>query len=142
MSATENKAIVRRFFEEAWNHKSIADLHQYWSHNNIHHFGIVKRSAGPDTARQLMESWWTAFPDFKYDIEALIAEDDLVVALVRFSGTHRGVFELGARTITPTNRFLCDAEMFVFRITDGKIVESWSIWDRLNVLAQLGALED
>jgi steroid delta-isomerase-like uncharacterized protein len=142
MSAIENKAIVRRFFEEAWNLKKIDELHQYWSDNNIHHFGIVERATGPDAARQVMETWWTAFPDFKYDITALIAEDDLVAALVTFAGTQEGVFTLGSRTITPTNKSLCDAEMFVFRVADGKIVESWSIWDRLNMLAQLGALEN
>jgi predicted ester cyclase len=142
MSAIEeNKAIVCRFFEEAWNEKKIADLHQYWSDNNVHHFGMAERAAGPDVAKQVMETWWTAFPDFRYHIGALIAEDDLVAARVTFSGTHTGVFKLGSRTITPTNKPLCDTEMFVFRITDGKIVESWSAWDQLNVLTQLGAVE-
>jgi len=30
------------------------------------------------------------------------------------------------------------AEIFIFRIAGGKVVEFWATWDRLSVLTQLG----
>jgi predicted ester cyclase len=35
-----------------------------------------------------------------------------------------------------------EAEIFVFRVVDGKIVESWATWDRLSMLEQLDALPE
>ena len=36
--------------------------------------------------------------------------------------------------------FWSDRKMFVFRIADGKIVESWATWDRLGLLERLGGI--
>ncbi|HEV2336783.1 MAG TPA: ester cyclase [Stellaceae bacterium] len=137
MSTDQGKAVVRRFLEEAWNENRVAELDDYVSVDNIHHGGAADWPFGPGAMRQLMQIWRTGFPD----IGALIAEDDLVAARVTFTGTHTGVFKLGSRTLVPTGKALSEAEIFIFRLPDGKIVESWATWDRLNVLAQLGAMQ-
>ena len=139
MSVEANKAVVRRFFEEYWNDRNVETLGEYVSPQRLHHFGTKAEAHGLDQMRSMNRLWFAAAPDFKYHVESLIGEGDRVAALVTFTGTHTGTHHVAGRTVPPSNKPLCVAEMFVFRIADGKIVESWATWDRLSLLEQLGA---
>ena len=138
MSESDGKAIVRRFFDEAWNQNRVAELEEYISADNIHHGPSEDGPRGPEQIRRVIQRWRTAFPDFQYHIEALVAEDYLVVARVTMIGTHTGVLSFASRTLPPTGKSLRAAEIFIFRIAGGKVVEFWATWDRLSVLTQLG----
>jgi steroid delta-isomerase-like uncharacterized protein len=140
MSTQENKAIVQRFFEEAWNQNKIAELDEYVAADNVGQSGVVIRLLGPEAIRTTIEVWRTAFPDYQAHLEQLIAEGDMVVARITFTGTHTGTFQLGPRVLAPTGKALREAELLMFRIADGKIVELRATWDRLSVLEQLGAV--
>jgi predicted ester cyclase len=87
ISIETNKAIVRRFFEEAWNQNKVADLNEYLSANNLHHFGTRTGRRGPNELRKMIKNWLGGLPDFQYHIEDMIAEGDRVVTRVRFTGT-------------------------------------------------------
>ena len=39
----------------------------------------------------------------------------------------------------PTGRRFTASEVVIFRFVDGKVVESWAVWDRLGALQQLDA---
>jgi hypothetical protein len=68
-------------------------------------------------------------------IDNLIAEDDTVVGRFSCSGTHSGDW-LGH---PPTGRRFADiAEVYIFRIADGRIVRAWGLEDTLSRLRQLG----
>jgi len=69
MSGSEAKAIVRRFFDEAWNQKKVSELDDYISANNIHRGLSADGAYGPDHIRRVMQNWHTAFPDFQYQID-------------------------------------------------------------------------
>ena len=140
MSTEENKAIVRRYFEEAWNQNKGTEVDEYIATKWIHHSGTVTWSHGPEPDGEVRKTWRSGFPDFHYQLEELIAERDLVAVRVTFTGTHTGMFRLGSRTLPPSGQPIREAEMFFFRIADGKIVESWATWDRLNFFQQLGAV--
>lgn len=139
MSEFGDKAIVRRFFDEAWNQNRVAELDEYISADNIHHGPSEDGPRGPEQIRQVIKRWRNAFPDFQYRIEALIAEADLVVARVTMIGTHTGMLSFASRTLPATGRSLHTPEIFIFRIAGGKVVEFWATWDRLSALEQLGA---
>jgi predicted ester cyclase len=139
MSGDEAKAIVRRFFDEAWNQNRVAELDEYISADNIHHGPSADGPRGPEQIRQVMKNWHATFADFQYKVEALIAEDDLVVARVTMAGTHTGVLRFGSRILPPTGKSLSAIEIFIFHIVSGKVVEYWAAWDRLSVLEHLGA---
>jgi predicted ester cyclase len=140
MSIEENKAIVLRFFEEAWNQNKVSDLDEYIAADRIHHFGAKIARNGPDEVRAGIKNWRAAMPDYRAYIQDMIAEGDRVVTLLRFTGTQTGNFEVAGRTLSPSNAKLDEAEILIFRLADGKIVESWATWDRLSVLEQLGAI--
>ena len=139
MSGEEAKAIVRRFFDEAWNQNRGADLEEYISTGAVHHGPSADGPRAPEDIRQGMRRWHASFAGFQYKVEALIAEDDLVAARVTMTGTHTGVLSFASRILPPTGKSLHAPEMFIFRIAGGKIVEYWAAWDRLGALEQLGA---
>ena len=139
MSIQENKAIVRRFFESAWNQNIVSDLEEYISIDRIHHFGAKPLKHDTDGLRTMIKNWRGAMPDYHAHIEDMIAEGDRVVTLLRFTGTQTGTFEIASRVLKPANRKIDESEILIFRIAHGKIVESWATCDRLSVLEQLGA---
>ena len=141
MTTTEaNKAIVRRFFEDAWNQNKVTDLDEYIATDRVHHFGARIAKEGPNELRAVIKNWRGAMPDYRCYIEDMIAEGDRVVTLLRFTGTQTGTFEVASRTLAPSNRSIDEAEILIMRVVGGKIVESWATWDRLSVLERLDAL--
>ena len=140
MSGYEAKAIVRRFFEEAWNQNAVATLDEYISTDNLHYGVAHTGPRGPEEVRQMMKRWRAAFPDVQYHVEALVAEDDLVAARTTMTATHTGVLNSASLgVLPPTGKSFRTAEMFIFRIEGGKVGEIWATYDRLSVLEQLGA---
>ena len=138
MSTEANKAIVRRFFEEYWNQRKLDTLGEYVSPERLHHFGKRAEAHGLDQMRGMNTLWYSAAPDFKYHVEQLIGEGDRIAALVSFTGTQTGTHHVAGRSLPPSSRTFSVTEMFIFRIAEGKIVESWAVWDRLSLLEQLG----
>ena len=140
MTIEENKAIAGRFFEDAWNQNKTDDLAEYIWTDRIHHFGARVAREGPDELRAAIKNWRGAMPDYRCYIGDMIAEGDRVATLLRFTGTQTGTFEVAGRTLAPSNAKLDEAEILIFRMANGKIVESWATWDRLSVLQQLRAI--
>ena len=139
MSGYEAKAIVRRFFEEAWNQNAVATLDEYISTDNLHYGVSHTGPRGPEDMRQMMKRWRAAFPDVQYHVEVLVAEDDLVAARTTMTATHTGVLNSASLgVLPPTGKSFRATEMFIFRIEGGKVVEIRATYDRLNVLEQLG----
>jgi len=78
-----------------------------------------------------------AFPDFRMDVEDVIASSDKAVARVRVTGTHRREF-MG---IPATDR---SAAVNLIDITrfgdDGLAHEHWGVVDQLALMQQLGVI--
>jgi steroid delta-isomerase-like uncharacterized protein len=92
---------------------------------------------GLDAIRREAEMWRSAF-DFTFTVEDQIAERDRVCTRWTWNGTHRGDFmgipASGKQvTMTGTTIHRCNK--------DGKIMEGWWQYDRLGLMAQLGALD-
>jgi predicted ester cyclase len=76
-----------------------------------------------------------AFPDRTDIVEEIIADGDMVALLFKLTGTHKGNF-LG---IAATGQKIDVYEAGIFRLADGKIVESWFMADEVRLLRQIGA---
>jgi len=139
MPIEDNKALVRQFFEEAWNKGNPDAVEDY-----IAASGVTSSNAplGPAVKRGIT-NWHRGFPDFAYRILRLVAEEDYVVAWTRFTGTHRGVFHhvLGNRTWgpwEPTGKTINVPEVYMFRLAAGKIAEIGIVWGEVQFIEQLG----
>lgn len=135
MPSEENKIVARRVCEEAWNQGKLEVLEECYSDPFIFHYHGA-HSWTLDQYKQLISRWRTAFADFRFDVEDVIAEGDKVVLRIPFSGKHVGVF----RGAAPTGKTIYATEMIIARFVEGKIVEEWEDWDEIGLLQQIGAI--
>jgi steroid delta-isomerase-like uncharacterized protein len=131
MSIEENKAVVRRFYEE-WNKQNLSIVEELVAPHWVCH-GAPPFSPDP---KQMLTALWTAFPDARIAVEDLMAEGDKVVSRLTMRGTHRG----DLMGIPPTGQQASLTGIEIDRIEDGKIVETWVSRDDLGFLQQLGVI--
>jgi predicted ester cyclase len=139
MSVEQNKALVRRWFAEVGNQGEFERMGEFIAADCVHHRGAAVVPRGPAEWLKVFQSWHLAFPNLRYFIELLVAEGDTVTAYFTVSGTHTGPFVMGGLTVLPTGHQFTVWEVMIFRCADGKVVESWAVWDRLGALQQLAA---
>jgi steroid delta-isomerase-like uncharacterized protein len=135
MSVEQNKDVVRSFIE-TWNTKDLSRFDTLMAADAHLTVGGVAIPCNPDATRAIAEHWIAGFPDYTFHPEHLIAEDDLVAALMPWTGTQTGPV-IG---IPPTGRRVNVGEIVIFRIVDGRIAEAWEEWDEYRMRQQLGVL--
>lgn len=138
----ENKEVVRRYYEEAFNAGRTDLLDELIAENVVNHDPISDETLTPEEARGFegfvshVEAAREAFPDATVTIEEMIAEDDRVFVRFTFEGTNEGSFA----GFEPTGNRVTGSNMVLMRLEDGKIVERWEESDTLEFLQQLGIL--
>ena len=135
MSIEENKALVRRFFA-AWNEGKLDDCYALLAPEIVDHAVPPGFPPGLEGVKQSTALVRRAFPDGQFTIEDLIAEGEQVVARWTVRAIHSGDF-FG---IPPTGKQVAVAGIDIVRLTHGKAVEHWRIFDQLGLLQQLGVV--
>jgi predicted ester cyclase len=121
MSPPENKLIVQRFMQEAWNQRNFAVVEEIIAPDHVvHDASGPDLGTGPEAYINRMKLYVGAL-DFQFKPEDMIAEGDRVV--VRWTAHGRNNLNLTGITI--------------HRFQDGKIVESWANWDQLGMMQHL-----
>ena len=136
MSTEDNKAAVRRFYNEVIDKKNVAALELFINPNCLDHALPVGMPDGVAGTKQFINSYLTAFPDLYFTVEDIITEDDKVVARLTIQVTQTGSF-LG---IPPTGRRATIGCIDINRMADGKSIEHWLEMDILGLLQQLGII--
>src|SRR5437588_6927346 len=133
----QNKAVVRRLFEDVWNNGNLDTIDELVAEDHVDHDpGREGQPGGTESMRGFVEMYRTAFPDLNIVIGETVADGDLVAMTWTATGTHQG--ELMG--IAPTGKSVNVVGMGMDRVRDGKIVESWAAYDTLGMLTQLGAI--
>jgi predicted ester cyclase len=83
-------------------------------------------------------SWFGPFPDARVQVHALHVSGDAAVEEGTFIGTHQGVFHGPTGDLLPTGRSVAVDYLQVLRIQDGRHVSFNLMFDRLDMLEQLG----
>lgn len=135
----ENKALVKRWFEEVWNKGRAEAISEMFAEDGIAH-GLSDDPSvamrGPRDYKPFYETFRGAFPDIVVTVEDMIAEGDMVAARCSVQGKHTGD-NLG---IAATNTGVDFTGITIVRIRDGKIVEAWNNFDFMRMNRQLGVL--
>ena len=140
MSAEENKAVVRREMEELFNHTGNLDVaDEIIDPNYTSYEPTSGETRGIEGAKQFAATYREAFPDLENTIEDMVAEGDKVVVRFRARGTHQGETEAFG---PPTGKQMEITGITIKRISDGKIVESWTNFDALGMMQQLGHIPE
>lgn len=136
MSASENKALLRRYVREVWEKQNPAAVKEFLASNYRRHTSPDAAPLNPDDQVQRLIGFRTAFPDIQIVVEEVIAEGDHLAFRSTMRGTHTGEL-LG---IAPTGRRVTVGLIDVIRVQDGKFVEQWGGPDLFDLLRQLGAV--
>jgi predicted ester cyclase len=134
-----NKAIALRLIE-VFNGRRL-DLLEDVLHPEFRGRGMSalapdEPEVGPGARRKLYEMFYEAIPDARGEVVDVVAEDDKVVLVDRFGGTHRGEF-LGRPGTGDHIEWLA---MHVYTIRDGKVLEDAYMRDELAIMHQLGSV--
>ena len=140
MSTEQNKAIVRRWFDEVVSQGNI-ELVDEICMQCVPSFVVIQGVADPppqglEGVKGLIGVLRTAFPDLKFTIEGQIAEGDQVATRLTVRGTHLGEF-MG---IPATGKQMAVSGVSIWRLADGKLVNEWVNWDSLAMMQQLGVV--
>jgi len=131
-----NKALVRRFFDDVWSTGDIARRDDFLASGYRGHMSGSLQPIDRDGWTEWFQGFRSAFPDARFTVEDMIAENDRVAARLTMRGTHSG----SLNGMPATGRSVVVSGMSIERISEGRIVEGWNENDALGMLTQLGAL--
>jgi steroid delta-isomerase-like uncharacterized protein len=136
MSA-ENKALIRRWFEEVWNKGRVAAIDEMFHSEGVAHGlgdGPEAKLHGPNGFKPFFQSFYSTFPDINVTIDRIISEGDLVAAHCTVRGTHTG----NGLGVEATQKPIQFTGLTMARIKDGKIIEAWNNFDFQALFQQIG----
>jgi predicted ester cyclase len=122
VSAEENEALVRRYFEEGWVKRNLAAADDFMVPNYVEHQIPDGRLTSRHSLKQLLAMYYKAFPDMKSVLHDILAQGDRVMYRWSVNATHLGDW-LG---IPPTGNHMRATGITIYRIVGGKAVEGWS----------------
>jgi ketosteroid isomerase-like protein len=96
------------------------------------------RGQGKPACVESYGGWLSAFPDGHVEVHDVHFVGEVAVEEGTFSGTHNGVLHTPAGDVPPTGRAMSLDYVQVLRFRDGKHVSFSLMFDRLEMLEQLG----
>ena len=131
------KRISRHLIEEVYNNGRLDLVDELIAPGYVGHDPSLPRdTTGQAAEREIAAGYRAAFPDLVVTIEDQIAEGERVVTRWTARGTHTG--DLWG--IPGTGKEVTVTGTSIDRIKDDRIVESWSNWDALGLMQQLGVV--
>jgi steroid delta-isomerase-like uncharacterized protein len=128
----QNEDLINRAYE-AWNKIDIEALKEIYSQDFLWHFAGGEAFALKDLIEDL--TWEiSVYPDRTFIPEDSISKGDKVVSRYVLRGTHAGERE----GLPPTGKKIKMEGIFISRVEDGKIMETWEVADLLSIYKQLG----
>src|SRR5215510_3319821 len=132
MSEEQNKAVVRRFFEEVWNQGKDDVVDEIFAPTVVFNGQSITREA----LKRGLAGRRTAFSDIHVTVEDQVAEGEKVSTRRTWRATHRGPY----RGVAATGKRVTWTQISVVRFSQGRIVEDWAVADEVGILQQIGAL--
>jgi predicted ester cyclase len=135
-SPAENKALVRRFYEEI-DRGNIAILDELVAEDYVDHNPppFPTTLSGRERLKQDFRLFQQATPGY-HVIEDQIAEGDKVVTRLTSYGKHEGDLPGAPRTDNDMKM----TSITIHRIANGKLVEKWAEKDMIALLRQIGVM--
>jgi len=133
MSIEQNKTIMQRMITEIWNQGKLETADELFAPEHTSP-SAPDLPPGPESVKILARMFRDAMPDYRMEIDMLVADEEKVVGRFTQSGTHTGAELMG---MAPSGRKATWTEIGVLRIQGGKIVESWYEVDMLSMINQL-----
>jgi predicted ester cyclase len=127
VSVVENKTLIHRYIDEAWNKGAVDILDELYDPSFIGGYGGIP---GFKTA---ITSYRTSFPDLHFSIDDVVAEGESIA----FRWTARGTHQADFAGIAATGKPITVTGITILRIVDGKIIDDRSETTNHTLAAQL-----
>ncbi len=136
MSAEENKAVVRRVFEEMVDRGRLELADELIASDVEIHTPVPGTESGLEGFRDFIGGFLAGFPKQRTELHEFICEGDRVA--VRH--THHAVNDGEFLGMPPTGKEVVVSGIEIFRLRDGKVAEFWHADDLMGLMGQLGAV--
>jgi predicted ester cyclase len=136
--------LVRRVFEEIFNRQDFDLCDEIFARHYVEHAVAPFQQSepgdvdGPAHAKDVVEWLRSQFSDLTMTVEAIVAEGDMVAALVRSEGTNTGSLN---GVMPPTGKRFSSRQSHWYRVIDGKLAEHWATREDLPAMVQLGVIQ-
>ena len=134
----QNKALVKRWFEEVWNQGRESTIDELFDREGKAH-GFPEPDSvlvGPDAFKAVHRSFHAAYGNIHINIDEILSEGDLVAirwtCTMNHTGDGLGFPATGKKVILPGSSFV--------RCRDGKLTEGWNFMDLTQTTQQLQSL--
>jgi predicted ester cyclase len=134
VSTEDNKALVQRFGDEIMNAGHTASMADFCVAGSLFAGGFAGQ----------IKAIKTAFPDFQWTIDDMFADGNKVAVRMTARGTNTGplvglpAFGHFDQPLPPTSKWALVTGIYIFTVSDGKIVSLTSEIDQVGLLQQLG----
>lgn len=125
------KELIIGFFMEGYVHHNYDFLMEHMTANYFDNSPCAARTNLECV--NVLKSTEQIFPDMHVDILDLIEEHERIAVQARFTGTHSA--ELCG--VPATGKKISFEALEIFRVKNGKIVESWGYWPDMQILELL-----
>ena len=134
MSAAD-EAVVRRYYEQMCNERKNDLAAELFTPGHEMHDPQVPAGKGPDGMAQTIAVYQENV-EGHWEIEDIFSTNDRVTVRWTGSGTHVGE----VNGVPATGKKVSVDAISIHRMADGKIAETWEVWDTLGFLQQLGVV--
>ena len=128
------RQVVEYYYDQVWARRRPEVIAALFADGYVNHAGARGTLRGPAGIEQNYASTLQAFPDVAMRLDAVLSEGDQVVARYTMLGTHQGTFQ----GIAATGAAINVPGIGIYRVSAGKIQESWVVRDSLALLKQIG----
>lgn len=118
----ENKAIVRRLWEEVFNQGNLDVVDEIIDSDHVFHHPLLSENrSGPDVVKGVATLFRRISPDIQVTVEDYITEGDKVVS----RWTANGTLARRLRSAEVTVDEVVISGIGIFRVSGGQIAETW-----------------
>lgn len=134
MTLEDNKVLVQRFIDEVMNAGNTAAIMDFCVEGSMFAGGIEGQ----------IQAMKAGFPDLHLSVDEMIAEGDKVAVRVTVHGSNTGplvglpAFGRLETPAPPTGKSVMHSGVYVFTVSDGRIVRYAVELDQIGLLRQLG----
>ena len=129
-----NTQIVMGWIKNVFNQQNTVQIEDYKQPATYHsHTPFPGTTPNLDGFKSSFRSILTAFPDFQFAVEELVAKGDVVIVRGTWTGTHKGEY-MG---IAATGKRISVTRLDMLRLENGYIVEHWGFGDDWHKIRQM-----
>jgi steroid delta-isomerase-like uncharacterized protein len=136
MKREEIEAILAEW-QEAWRRRDAVALTAPYSEDAVYNSTLAGTIRGHQAIESLYRSWFSAFPDMAFELEAELIDGNQAVVIWSQRGKHMGEF----CGLAGTGRSFVVQGVFFMTFQEGRITTMRSLYDFTGLLMQIGALK-